>query len=190
MPSDFPQRGQPDSDRDYRHPRVRAERPSKRGASKILRDEVRIGADTHVPPDEWDLLPPVSEIIDAIDTFVHHYFQLSFISKHLFVSRLNHDRRSVSPFLLLSILSISASLTPSLARRFGSGAKASDIFMDHATKVSKKKVYDPPTLEACQAFYLLGMAQQQREWKNLSGVSNELSHTVTHETVSALTCNR
>lgn len=119
----------------------------------------------------WALLPPVPEIIEGIDTFTRRYFQLSFISKTRFVARLQHDYRSANPFLLLSILSISATLTPSLANRFGSGKKAADIFLTHATELSAKKVYEHPSLEACQAFYLLGVAQQRSGWKNLSYVS-------------------
>ena len=168
-------RGQPDNDRDYRHPRVRAGRPSKRSATRSPRSGANVVVSEANTSGDWDLLPPVPEIIDAVDLFTRHYFQLSFICKSRFVFKLRHEYRSVSPFLLLSILSVSAGLTPSLADRFGSGKKAAGIFLMHATELSAKKVYEPPTLETCQAFYLLGIAQQQSGWKNSSYVSLTLS---------------
>lgn len=168
-------RGQPDSDRDYRHPRIRSERPSKRSATRSPRSAASVVGSEASTSGDWDLLPPVPEIIDAVDLFTRHYFQLSFICKSRFVAKLRHEYRSVSPFLLLSILSISAGLTPSLANRFGSGKKAAEIFLTHATELSARKVYEHPTLETCQAFYLLGVAQQRSGWKNSSYVSLPLS---------------
>lgn len=119
----------------------------------------------------WDHLPPLNEIIEGIYAFASHCFQLSFISKDRFVSRIQREDHSVSPFLLQSILSISAEWTPSLIERFGSGAKATGIFMKNATELSVKKVYEYPSLETCQAFYLLGIAQERAGWKNSSYVS-------------------
>lgn len=171
-------RGQPDNDRDYRHPRVRAERPSKRGTNRSPRNGASIAVSELNPAADWDLLPPVLEIIEAIDAFTRHYFQLSFISRNSFVTRLRHDYRSVSPFLLLSILSISAGMTPPLVERFGSGTAAAEAFMTHATELSVRKVYEHPNLEACQAFYLLGVAQQRSGWNNSSYVSVLLSSTI------------
>lgn len=172
--SEFPVRGQPDNDRDYRHPRVRSERPSKRGTNQSPHNGVSVVANEPNPAAEWDFLPPVLEIIEAIDAFTRHCFQLSFISRNSFVSRLRHDYRSVSPFLLLSILSVSAGMTPPLVERFGSGTAAAEIFMTHTTELSVKRVYEQPSLETCQAFYLLGVAQQRSGWKNSSYVSGLL----------------
>lgn len=164
-------RGQPDNDRDYRHPRVRAERPSKRSTARSPRSAASSVVSEASISGDWDLLPPVPEIIAAVDLFTRYYFQLSFICKNRFVDKLRHESRTMSPFLLLSILSVSAGLTPSLATRFGSGKKAAEIFLTHATELSAKKVYEHPTLETCQAFYLLGVAQQRSGWKNSSYVS-------------------
>ena len=56
--------------------------------------------------DEWDLLPPLPDIIEAVHLFTRNYFQLGFIPKELFPRQLEQDHRSVSVFLLLAILSI------------------------------------------------------------------------------------
>lgn len=115
-------------------------------------------------------MPPVSEVIEAIDVFTRHYFQLSFVSKSRLVARLQHDYRTVSPLLLLGILSISARSTPAFVRRFGSGAKAAEACMGFAAELSVRKVHDHPNLETCQGFYLLGIAQQRSGWRNSSFV--------------------
>src|SRR5690348_14481126 len=90
----FPVRGQPDQDREYRHPRVRAEKSKKRDDTKVRRES----RDAPAPPrsnlpvpsglakgsDDWDLLPPLPEILEAVNQFTRHYFQLGFIPKQLF----------------------------------------------------------------------------------------------------------
>ena len=171
-------RGQPDNDRDYRHPRVRAERTSKRGSNRSPRLGGSAEANGINPAADWDLLPSLLEMTEAVDAFTRHCFQLSFISRNSFVTRLQHDYRSVSPFLLLSILSVSAGVTSSLVERHGSSTAAAEIFMTHATEMSVRKVYEHPSLETCQAFYLLGVAQQRSGWKNSSYVSASLSSTI------------
>lgn len=123
-----------------------------------------------LPVDEWELLPPLPEVIEAVNTFTRHYFQLGFVPKTLFPARLEREHRSVSPFLLLSLLSISARFTSSLTHRFGSGVKAAEIFMERAEQLALSKIYDQPSLESCQAFYLLSIAQQGSGWKNSSYV--------------------
>ncbi|SPN99974.1 related to general repressor of transcription [Cephalotrichum gorgonifer] len=159
----------------YYHQVPSPQNQAKKNSNKIPRDVVGSGIGVSGTSSEWDLLPPVSEVIESVDSFSRHYFQLSFISKNRFIFRLREDHRSVSPFLLLSILSISARLTPSLVRRFGSGPKASEAFIEHATQLSARKVYERPSLEACQAFYLLGIAQQRSGWKELSSMNMAIS---------------
>lgn len=177
MSSVFPIRGQPDSDRDYRHPRTRAERVPKRDPNKGRRATAEPvgsilaspGQQSMTVEDEWALLPPLNEVIEAVDTFTCHYFQLGFIPKQRFPERLAQDHLSVSPFLLLTILSVSARFTPSLSQRFSSGVKAAETFMEHAQRLAITKIYDP-SLETCQAFYLLSISQQGSGWKNPSYV--------------------
>ncbi|TEA01997.1 hypothetical protein C8034_v002399 [Colletotrichum sidae] len=175
----FPQRGQPDHDREYRHPRLRAEKAAKREADKARRNassEASIprgpGAPApRKPADEWDLLPPLPEIIDAVHVFTRKYFQLGFIPKELFPLQLQRDHRSVSVFLLLGILSISARFSPALTERYQGEMKAVDFFMERASNLALNELYQEPTLERCQAFYLLSLAQQGSGWRNRSYIN-------------------
>lgn len=175
----FPQRGQPDLDREYRHPRLRAEKAAKREADKARRS----ASDAQVPrgpgapalrkpADEWELLPPLPEIIDAVHGFTRKYFQLGFIPKELFPQQLQRDHRSVSVFLLLGILSVSARFSPALAQRYHGEMEAVDFFMERASNLALNELYQEPTLERCQAFYLLSLAQQGGGMRNRSYVSS------------------
>lgn len=174
----FPVRGQPDEDREYRHPRVRADKNSKREVLKFRRDvldqqqqqQQQILANGAVmspggkliarSPDDWEVLPPLEDILDAVNNFTRHYFQLGFIPKQRFIEKLTVNPRSVSLFLLLGILSVSARLTPALVERYGGAMNAAEIFMEHASAVAMMELYREPSLERCQAFYLLSIAQQ------------------------------
>ncbi|ROW10394.1 hypothetical protein VMCG_01645 [Cytospora schulzeri] len=174
----FPVRGQPDNDRDYRHPRSRTDKAQKRDSAKMRRDIL----DAPVIPapvplknvkgvDPWDYLPPLPDVIEAVNQFTRNYFQLGFIPKQAFPDRLRTDHRSISVFLLLSILSISARFTPALVERYGGGMKAAETFMDRASAVALTELYEVPTLERCQAFYLLSVAQQGSGLKNKSYIN-------------------
>lgn len=110
--------------------------------------------------DIWDELPPLEHLVDGVNRFTRYYFQLGFLNKIYFPQKLINESRTVEVFLLLSILSISARLSPKLRERFGSGIKAAEFFMDKAQTIAHSKVYVDPTLEICQAFYLLSIAQQ------------------------------
>ncbi|KAF5253167.1 hypothetical protein FANTH_1921 [Fusarium anthophilum] len=124
----------------------------------------------------WEQLPPLPEIIDGVDQFTRHSFQLGFIPKKQFRQHLVNDHSSVSAFLVASILSISARLSRPLSARYGSGIKASEFFMERATKLALGEIYPPKnTLENCQAFYLLSMAQKVNGLKNESYMSMGLA---------------
>ena len=197
----FPARGQPDNDREYRHPRMRAEKAaaaaaaavagqggSRRDPNKVRREildapvsapaRASLSGPGGVPApaarlvDEWDMLPPLPDIIDAVNKFTRHYFQLGFIPKQMFPERLRTNHRSVSVFLLLSILSISSRFTPALIHRHGSGLKVVDYFMERCSAMALSELYQEPTLERCQAFYLLAIAQQGSGLRNRSCVSS------------------
>ncbi|KAI8298812.1 putative transcriptional regulatory protein [Colletotrichum sp. SAR11_59] len=175
----FPQRGQPDLDREYRHPRLRAEKAAKREADKARRSATSDGVPrgpgapgaARKPADEWALLPPLPEIIDAVHVFTSKYFQLGFISKELLPQQLHRDHRSVSVFLVLGILSVSARFSPTLTERYGGEMKAVDFFMERASSLALNELYQEPTLERCQAFYLLSLAQQGSGWRNRSYIN-------------------
>lgn len=173
----FPVRGQPDNDREYRHPRMRADKNQKRDSAKMRRDILDAPVIPSPTPlknikgvDEWDYLPSLPDTIEAVNQFTRNYFQLGFIPKQAFPERLRTDSRTISVFLLLSILSISARFTPSLVERYGGGMKAAETFMDRATAVALSELYQVPSLERCQAFYLLSIAQQGSGMKNKSYV--------------------
>ncbi|KAI8160119.1 putative transcriptional regulatory protein [Colletotrichum sp. SAR 10_65] len=175
----FPQRGQPDLDREYRHPRLRAEKAAKREADKARRSAASDGVPrgpgapgaARKPADEWALLPPLPEIIDAVHVFTSKYFQLGFIPKELLPQQLHRDHRSVSVFLVLGILSVSARFSPTLTERYGGEMKAVDFFMERASTLALNELYQEPTLERCQAFYLLSLAQQGSGWRNRSYIN-------------------
>lgn len=179
----FPVRGQPDADREYRHPRTRTEKSNKRDPAKVRRDILDapiVRSTSTLPPgvprppkgaDDWDLLPPLPEVIESVNRFTRHYFQLGFIHKPSFPERLRTNHRSVSVFLLLSLLSVSARLTPSLVERYGGSVGAADVFMERASRLALHELYREPTLERCQAFYLLSIAQQGSGIKYQSSIN-------------------
>lgn len=180
FPSIFPVRGQPDNDREYRHPRVRrSDKAVKREPARARQDILDLPVTSRPSPamsrpkhaDEWDLLPPLPDIIDAVRLFTRNYFQLGFIPKDLFRQQLATDHRSVSVFLLLGILSISARFSSSLAARYDGEIKAAAFFMERANAIALQELYQEPTLERCQAFYLLSLAQQGSGMRNMSYVS-------------------
>jgi hypothetical protein len=84
-----------------------------------------------------------------------------FMPKAIFLERLAKDYESVSVFLLLSILSVSARFTPSLVQRYRGGAKATEYFITQAARLVPDEMYRP-TLDRTQAFFLLAIA----EWGN------------------------
>ncbi|KFG80430.1 hypothetical protein MANI_012958 [Metarhizium anisopliae] len=169
----FPVRGQPDLDREYRHPRTRAEKTTRSGS--ISSKPRRCNADGSLVPqqrqaDNWENLPPLEELIDGVNLFTKQYFQLGFIPKEQYPERLRKDSRSTSLFLLMGILSISARLSPAFKLRYGTGVKAAEYFMERASSIAFEEVYQEPTLERCQAFYLLSIAQQGSGERNRSYV--------------------
>ncbi|EXU97654.1 fungal specific transcription factor domain protein [Metarhizium robertsii] len=170
----FPVRGQPDLDREYRHPRTRAEKTTRSGS--ISSKPRRCNADGSLVPqqrqaDNWENLPPLEELIDGVNLFTKQYFQLGFIPKEQYPERLRKDSRSTSLFLLMGILSISARLSPAFKLRYGTGVKAAEYFMERASSIAFEEVYQEPTLERCQAFYLLSIAQQGSGERNRSYIN-------------------
>jgi hypothetical protein len=121
--------------------------------------------------DNWDLLPPVEDRVEAAKMFTTRFFQLGFIPKERFIRRLEADDRSISVFLLLSLLSVSARYVTSLQERYGDKMNAVNEFIERASRVAVAELYQQPTLQTCQAFYLLACAQQGSGYKNNSSVN-------------------
>ncbi|GAP86614.1 putative related to general repressor of transcription [Rosellinia necatrix] len=176
----FPSRGDLDQDRAFRHPRQRADKKHKPDLVKVKREPTvtsNLGLDAfsnYRPPklaNEWDLLPEMEVIVDGINTFIRHFYQIGFIPKKMFIAGLRENSESVSVFLLLSILCISARFNKYFIRSYGDGLKAADEFMQKAQRLAINEIYLEPTLERCQAFYLLSIAEQGSGKSNTSYIS-------------------
>ncbi len=191
-------RGAPDLDRDYRHPRMkgdkarrevpRAHRSQPSGSSIGAGDSsngrpspagpgrcAQMTPVSSLPADAWDLLPPLELIIDAVHMFTRQYFQLGFIPQRSFLEQLRLQPRSVSVFLLLSILSVSARLTPRLVEKHGDAVATAELYMEHASAIALTELYQEPTLARCQAFYLLSLAEQGSGYRNRSSVNMSIA---------------
>ncbi|VUC30339.1 unnamed protein product [Clonostachys rosea] len=159
----YPVRGQPDNDREYRHPRIRASKPKpserRKSGVKASAKQASQNLVTNAELAEYWDLPPIDELVEAVSRFCSHSIQLSFISKDEFCSRLRDDPESVSSFLLASILAISARVSPLAVERYKSGSKASLLCLERASAMSLDQIHQEPTLERCQAFCLLSIAQ-------------------------------
>ncbi|THH19551.1 hypothetical protein EW146_g1636 [Bondarzewia mesenterica] len=165
----FPRRGEDASDREFRRKRVKlsdkVDRDAASRANVIPKTDngssATIRATSEVK-NRWDLLPPYDEVVEGCKVFVTSFFQLGKscfrLSLAVFLERLATDRDSVSVFLLLSILSISARFTPSLVRRYDDPVKATELFMSRAASLVPNEMYKP-SLERTQSFFLLGIAE-------------------------------
>ena len=174
-------------DREYRHPRMKGDKarkennrvhqPQSSGGSGALPltgasfASPAGGAITGIPADPWELLPPLDQVEDAVHTFTRKYFQLGFIPRHTFIHQLREQPRSISLFLLLSLLSVSGRMTPSLVEAYGGADSTAELFMNHASTIALTELYQEPTLPRCQAFYLLSLAQQGSGYRNRSYVN-------------------
>ncbi|KAL7621564.1 hypothetical protein AAE478_008889 [Parahypoxylon ruwenzoriense] len=175
----FPTRGDLDQDRLFRHPRQRADKKAK-GDIKVKRElpsSPRLSPNAFADykslklDNEWDLLPGVDAVVDGINTFTRNYYQLGFIPKKRFPKQVRDNPSSVSVFLLLSIMSISARFNKALIDTYGDGLKAATEFMYKAQHLAIHELYQQPTLERCQAFYLLSIAEQGSGKSNTSYIS-------------------
>ncbi|KAI0020664.1 hypothetical protein F4780DRAFT_358819 [Xylariomycetidae sp. FL0641] len=180
----FPSRGSVDQDRQFRHPRQRADRKLKGDLVKVKREPVaspgllhNVLADFKPPKlaNEWDLLPNLDVVADGITTFTRHFFQLGFVPKKMFLHTLKANPESMSVFLLLSMLSIAARFNHTFIQAYGDGLKASTEYMQRAQRLAINELYLEPTLERCQAFYLLSIAEQGSGKSNTSYLSAGIS---------------
>lgn len=169
MNSVFPTRGDSDADRNFRHPRLRKTPGKSKGDTSSVKRESTTSTGVYDilanvknldSDDEWTLLPEIRLVKEGINAFTLHYFQLGFIPKDRFPARVEQRPDSVSVFLLLSILSISARFNKSFEIKYGSGQKACAEFMQRCEMLALEQIYKAPTLERCQAFFLLSIAQQ------------------------------
>ncbi|ORY88410.1 hypothetical protein BCR35DRAFT_301531 [Leucosporidium creatinivorum] len=103
-------------------------------------------------------LPPPELLLEAAEQLFSSYFQLFFLHKPTFLHTLATQPDSIRPFLLFSILAVSARFTPSLIARFGgsSPAHTSEHFTAQAHQLVLTELLTP-TLEGIQGLYLLGV---------------------------------
>ncbi|KAK7058306.1 hypothetical protein VNI00_001937 [Paramarasmius palmivorus] len=78
-------------------------------------------------------------------------------------------RSSISPFLLLSMLSISARFTPTLTQRYKGPAEAALVFAKRAQRLAGEEILGAATLERAQGFFLCsiwswGSGYRDRSW--------------------------
>lgn len=102
------------------------------------------------------LLPCHEELVEGVSVFTQNYMQLGFLSRSSFLDKVRHDPASVSVFLLLSILALSARFTTSLVARFGSPKAASAEMRRRALSLLGEEMLEP-TVERMQALFLLGV---------------------------------
>lgn len=86
-----------------------------------------------------------------------------------FFEQLEADQKSISVFLLLSILSVSARFTKCLLKRYGDATKATDYFLDRAGELIPNEIYEP-SLERTQALFLLGVSEWTQGKRTRSAV--------------------
>lgn len=88
--------------------------------------------------------------------FFQSYFQLGFLHRPSFLHQLQTRPESVSTFLLLSMLAISARFTPSLAAKHGSPFRAAEHYASKAHALILGELVEP-SIDRVQALYLLGI---------------------------------
>ncbi|KAI0147174.1 hypothetical protein GGR57DRAFT_262298 [Xylariaceae sp. FL1272] len=121
---------------------------------------------THI---SWDDLPPFEEVVEGVTAFTTSFFQLGFIPRSLFFEVMRREPESISLFLILTILSVSARFTPSLVRRFQSGVAATQAFLSQAGAFVPDQMFNP-TLDSIQGFFLMSIAEWGNGDKNRSSV--------------------
>ncbi|KAK0469055.1 fungal-specific transcription factor domain-containing protein [Desarmillaria tabescens] len=116
-----------------------------------------------------DLLPPHEELVEACEWFFSTYFQLGFLHKPTFMHTLQTSPQSLSTFLLLSMLSVSARFTPTLIQRFSTPVNAANTFAKRAQSLVGQELLAAASLDRAQAFFLCsiwnwGSGFRDRSW--------------------------
>ena len=122
----------------------------------------------------WEALLPLEEVIEGVRTLTTSYFQLGFLPKELVLEDLRRNQECVNVFLLLSILSVSARVTPSLVKRYGSGIDVTRVFLDQAACLVLEQMFTP-SLDSIQGFSLLSVAEWGNMDKNRSSIFRNIA---------------
>ncbi|GAA5961373.1 hypothetical protein JCM8115_003423 [Rhodotorula mucilaginosa] len=96
-----------------------------------------------------------SVLVHAV--FVTQFCQLGFLHRPTFLHELQTGTGAHSPFLLASMLALSARLTPAIVKYFGSPRDATRFFLSRAHNLLVDGLY-APSLDRVQALYLLSLA--------------------------------
>ncbi|KAH7037471.1 uncharacterized protein B0I36DRAFT_314143 [Microdochium trichocladiopsis] len=161
----YVERGEQNVDRQFRHPRMRrADRLSRNGGNPLVRAPARGpgsgGDQQYLLNSTRSLLPDTNTILIAVDAFFRKFNQLSFLSTDRFAQQVREDVNSVSAFLLCSIVAVSARYVRMLRDHYGGGMLAVANLTDRAEQAGRLEIFEEATLERCQAFLLLTIAQQ------------------------------
>ncbi|KAK8024040.1 hypothetical protein PG993_012106 [Apiospora rasikravindrae] len=158
----YPGRGESTEDRQFRHPRQRADRKPNGKTPRVNKENtVSPSLTTSSNTLDWDgdelaLLTDVETVKEGVRAFTQHFFQLGFIATEDFLLQVEREPGKIGAFLLVSILSISARFN----RNYEAAQKAVQSYLDCAEKLALRELYQQPvTLERCQAFFLLSIAQ-------------------------------
>ncbi|KAK7946543.1 uncharacterized protein PG986_010864 [Apiospora aurea] len=158
----YPGRGESTEDRQFRHPRQRADRKPNGKPPRVSKENaVSPSLTTSSNTLDWDgdelaLLADVETVKEGVRAFTQHFFQLGFIATEDFLLQVEREPGKIGAFLLVSILSISARFN----RNYEAAQKVVQSYLDCAEKLALRELYQQPiTLERCQAFFLLSIAQ-------------------------------
>ncbi|EPQ53165.1 hypothetical protein GLOTRDRAFT_140076 [Gloeophyllum trabeum ATCC 11539] len=134
--------------------------PSDLGSPRVVPNgrgsESREWSNPPVGPVE-DILPPQELIEEACDIFFVRINQCAFLHKPTFIARLRDPARVVSSVLIYAICASTYRFSPGLVQFCGSCKRPPSYFGDRARALLFEALGEP-TLEACQAAYLLGIA--------------------------------
>ena len=98
------------------------------------------------------------DFVPARAVFITRFCQLGFLHRPTFLHKLQTDTGAHSPFLLASMLALSARLTPPVVNYFGSSRDATRFFLSRAHNLLVDALH-APSLERIQALYLLSFAE-------------------------------
>ncbi|TFK51432.1 hypothetical protein OE88DRAFT_1659456 [Heliocybe sulcata] len=133
--------------------------PSDNGSPRVAangRGESREWSNSPIGTVE-EILPPQELIEEACDIFFVRINQCAFLHKPTLIARLRNPARVVSPVLVYAICAVAYRFSPGLVQFCGSCKRPPSYFGERGRALLFEALGEP-TLEACQAAYLLGIA--------------------------------
>lgn len=99
-----------------------------------------------------------TDFVPVRAVFVTRFCQLGFLHRPTFLHKLQTGTGAHPPFLLASMLALSARLTPAVVNYFGSSSDATQFFLSRAHNLLVDELH-APWLDRIQALYLLSLAE-------------------------------